>query len=268
MKKSERKTRLGDLLVKRGAITPAQLKLAVHEQRRLRLLVGDAVYDDDKSLSLGHILCDMGFIDQKLLTKTLKRQARLRKLAIVFAILAPLLSPFQAFAAKVSASSDDVITEQVITGSGWQNMIDTDDVTAAPEPAPAPAPDPEPAPEPTPESAPETAPEPAPAPGPEPAPEPGPGPEPDVNVASLSLSWSIPDSRESGEDLALYDIGGYEILFKKEGESLFTSEIINDAQVTEHQLFNLEPGAYEVQLASFDNEGLYSRYSTLHIVVN
>ena len=231
MSKSIKRTLLGDLLVQRGAITPSQLKQAIHEQRRLRRLYEDSVGIDPEKLALGNILCDLGFIDKKLLKTTLKRQRKIRKAAVSLALITPLLSPLPALAVKDTTSNKNV-TQQVVAGTGWKN------VDAGTDPGDTTSDDTDPG-------------------------DVGSG----GTAPSISVSWLIPDSRESGEALELYDIAGYEILYKAEAESLFTSEIINDPQITEYQIKGLQPGNYEIKIASIDVDGLYSRYETIPVVV-
>ncbi len=80
-------------------------------------------------------------------------------------------------------------------------------------------------------------------------------------LSSVKLSWTIPDSRENGEPLQLYEIGGYEILFKKAGDLLYYSETITDASTSEYIVGELEPGDYEFKIAAFDIDGLLSSYT-------
>ena len=115
--------------------------------------------------------------------------------------------------------------------------------------ATTPAPQPEPTPEPTPE------------PQPEPAPEPQPEPEPAPAVHSVSLSWDIPDSRENGSSLEVYEIGGYEIQYKLTDDSSYTSIIINDAQTDSYEVANLAAGTYEFKVATFDTDNVYSNFT-------
>ncbi len=91
--------------------------------------------------------------------------------------------------------------------------------------------------------------------------------EAEVSVASLTLSWSVPSFRENGETLELYEINGYEILFKKVGEPLYYSENITDAQTTELVLSGLNSGDYEFKIAAIDSEGLYSSYAVATVFV-
>jgi len=85
---------------------------------------------------------------------------------------------------------------------------------------------------------------------------------------SISVSWSMPDSRENGDMLYSYEIGGYEILYKLQGDALYTSEIIEDSQITSIDIDNLIAGDYEVKIASFDTDNLMSEYQTVSVSIN
>ena len=84
---------------------------------------------------------------------------------------------------------------------------------------------------------------------------------------SVKLSWNIPEKDQYGRQLEIYDIDGYEVLYKKEGDMLFNSVIIDDAQTTDYRLKNLEAGKYEIMLASYGGDDHYSTYSSMKVTV-
>ena len=218
MIKQSNKQRLGDLLIERNAITQEQLTLAIEEQSRLRQLAETTGQPVQGAIAIGEILCEMGFINHKILKKTLNRQRRLRQAAMILALMAPLLSPLHAFAAKDKISSDDTASHQSYDSKIWQ----------------------------------------------------GEGKRPGSDIKkekSVKLSWNIPEKDQYGRQLEIYDIDGYEVLYKKEGDMLFNSVIIDDAQATDYRLKNLEPGKYEIMLASFGGDDHYSTYSTMKVTV-
>ena len=90
---------------------------------------------------------------------------------------------------------------------------------------------------------------------------------PNAASKSISVSWSIPDSRENGDMLYAYEIGGYEILYKKDDETLYTSEIIEDSLITSFNINDLSVGDYEVKIASFDTDNLLSEYQTVSVSI-
>jgi len=85
---------------------------------------------------------------------------------------------------------------------------------------------------------------------------------------SINISWSMPGSRENGDTLFSYEIGGYEVLYKKLDEALYTSEIITDSQQLSVNIENLTAGQYEIKIASYDTENLMSDYQTVTVSVN
>jgi len=119
---------------------------------------------------------------------------------------------------------------------------------------------------------PATAEVPAPAPTPTATPtrtsEPAPATVPTLTARSISVSWSIPDSRENGDTLYSYEIGGYEILYKRDDEALYTSEIIANSQTTSIDIPDLLAGEYLVKIASFDTDNLLSEYQTVTVLLN
>ncbi len=99
MFKKKELTRLGDILVSKGLISPAQLDLAIQEQsRRKRLL--DTSDPNAKVAPIGEILIELGFIDQLQLKRGLNWQQRLRHASIAMALCAP----FMMFAPSAAAS--------------------------------------------------------------------------------------------------------------------------------------------------------------------
>lgn len=99
MFKKKELTRLGDILVSKGLISPAQLDLAIQEQsRRKRLL--DPSDPSAKVAPIGEILIELGFIDQLQLKRGLNWQQRLRHASIAMALCAP----FMMFAPSAAAS--------------------------------------------------------------------------------------------------------------------------------------------------------------------
>ncbi len=81
-------------------------------------------------------------------------------------------------------------------------------------------------------------------------------------VPMVSLSWSIPATREDGTYLPVYEIGGYEVRYSKNQETDVTVIRINDPQTTDWTMENLAPGLYEFSIATIDSEGVYSDFST------
>lgn len=78
---------------------------------------------------------------------------------------------------------------------------------------------------------------------------------------SVTISWDIPNERESGEDLLLSEIGGYEIAYKRTVDDSYTIRIITDQNQQQESLEDLPAGHYEFLIAAFDSLGIYSDYS-------
>ncbi|EQC45989.1 fibronectin type III domain-containing protein [Bacteriovorax sp. Seq25_V] len=81
---------------------------------------------------------------------------------------------------------------------------------------------------------------------------------------SIKLSWDAPVERENGDRLYAYEIGGYEIVWQKEGETQWNSIVLYDDQsymLEEHTIPELTPGTYFFAIACFDIDGLYSRFT-------
>lgn len=75
------------------------------------------------------------------------------------------------------------------------------------------------------------------------------------------VEWDIPTTRENGEELLLSEIGGYELLYRKQGDALEPAIVITDQTQDSFELEGLPAGRYEVRVAAFDTDGLYSDYS-------
>jgi len=78
---------------------------------------------------------------------------------------------------------------------------------------------------------------------------------------SAIVEWDIPDTRENGEALDLSEIGGYELIYRKVDELLKPAIIITDQTRDRYELTGLSAGRYEVRIAAFDTDGLYSDFS-------
>ncbi len=137
----------------------------------------------------------------------------------------------------------------------------TPEPTATPVPTATPTPSATPAPTATPTPLPTSAPTPLPTATPTPTTTPVPTATPAPGTTSALIEWDIPTTRENGIDLPLSEIGGYEINYKKSGDSAYQTIIITNQNQSEYELTDLEAGEYEVSVATFDSEGLYSDFS-------
>ena len=78
---------------------------------------------------------------------------------------------------------------------------------------------------------------------------------------SATVEWDIPQTRENGEAMSLGEIGGYEILYRNVQQPSYTSIVIEDHTADNYVIRDLSPGEYEVMVAAFDTDGLFSDYS-------
>lgn len=78
---------------------------------------------------------------------------------------------------------------------------------------------------------------------------------------SINLNWAIPDARENGKRLELYEIGGYEIQYKLTDDSVYTSIVIDNNSAQSYEITNLIAGNYEIRMASFDTAETYSNFT-------
>ena len=94
-------------------------------------------------------------------------------------------------------------------------------------------------------------------------PTPEPTPEPAPVARDVELSWFIPDAREDGSKLEVYEIGGYVIYIADNSTAIEQGQVfdIADAQTTTYTLYSLPQGQYKVAIGSYDNDGLYSQLS-------
>ncbi len=81
-------------------------------------------------------------------------------------------------------------------------------------------------------------------------------------LLSTTLNWIIPTQRENGSVLDVSEIDGYEILYKKVGDEINYSLMIDDASVSTYVLEDLAAGEYEFKIASYDTNGVYSDFSS------
>jgi hypothetical protein len=78
-------------------------------------------------------------------------------------------------------------------------------------------------------------------------------------AGSVAITWTAPDKRENGDPIYIEELGGYEIRYKKVGDSKYTYISINDPW-TQNYKFDWLEGDYTFQIAAFDKEGIYSPF--------
>ena len=75
---------------------------------------------------------------------------------------------------------------------------------------------------------------------------------------SAKITWNHPNQRENGQFLELYEIGGYEIRYRKLTDSRYTYIVINSNKITEYT--HADATDTEFEIAVFDTNGVYSRF--------
>ena len=80
-------------------------------------------------------------------------------------------------------------------------------------------------------------------------------------VKSIALSWDIPQEREDGTALEIYEIEGYVIAYGTDADNLDQQVTVQGASVQEAILDNLNSGTYYFAIATVDSDGAQGAYS-------
>ncbi len=240
MPRSHRETRLGNLLLEKGVITFDQLTEALEVQRRRTRGYVEGIHPQ---CQLGEVLVTLGYVKPGEISHFLKKQSFLRKVAMTFAIAAPLLSisaPSVALKKPVLERPASVAEfHQAGESSDSQrrpgkilNFAVSDKGNKRSGPAMEEA------------SA--------------------------IQVSDsytvdgygiIRLDWIVPTMRDDGVELNSQDIGGYCLSYKREGESRISSLFINNPRRSHCEIVGLAPGEYKFYLAAFDTQGEFGHYS-------
>jgi hypothetical protein len=251
-------TRLGDLLVERGTLTRHQLMRAIETQQE-RLFKAQHDEDDDSNKELGEILIELGFINRSQLDSGLTWQRKLRKTTLVMAFIAPLLTAACGGGASGSTnnnsntqsnavSSQSIESPETTPKPGTQSSSSSSQQSLSSS-APAAVTSSSAAVSSAASSQSSSTAEVA-----EPS---GPLDGPAV------IYWSIPTQRENGDHLDIRDIGGYELRYKLKSAEDFTTVNI-DSGFTDTYYFDYLQGDYEFEIATYDVDGLYSKFVSIH----
>lgn len=84
-------------------------------------------------------------------------------------------------------------------------------------------------------------------------------------LLSAEVDWTIPTTRENGDELLLSEIGGYHILYRRTDEMQYTEVVITDQTMSNYIVQSLEAGEYEFLITSFDTDNQFSAYSTPYV---
>lgn len=80
-------------------------------------------------------------------------------------------------------------------------------------------------------------------------------------TSSIELSWDIPQAREDGSALDLYEINGYVIAYGTDQNDLSNQVTVDGASVQSKIVENLVNGTYYFAIATVDSDGVQGAYS-------
>lgn len=78
-------------------------------------------------------------------------------------------------------------------------------------------------------------------------------------TGAFEICWATPNKRENGDDLDITELGGYEVRYKKSGESAYTYMSLNDPLINSCLIHSLQ-GDYIFQISAYDKNGIYSSF--------
>ncbi|MFV1873213.1 MAG: Ig and FN3 domain-containing protein [Oleiphilus sp.] len=84
-----------------------------------------------------------------------------------------------------------------------------------------------------------------------------------VVASSIELTWDVPQAREDGSELPLYEINGYVIAYGTSQNDLTSQVAIDGASSTSTTLENLSSGTYFFSIATIDSDGVQGAYSSV-----
>lgn len=251
MTDEHKSTRLGDLLVERGAITRNQLLLAIELQQTRRQQAIQLNTPDSYKQELGEILIELGFINRKELVSSLSWQKRLRKTTAVMVFIAPLLTAACGGGGGGSSGMNNVqsqtLSSQTVT---LDSGADKPTVSSASSLATVSS------------SSSSLSSVIAPVSSSFSSQSSSSATSDAIAVTvngPVQIYWSAPHQRENGAFLDITELGGYELRYKRKSDTRYTSIIINDIYTDAYYFDNLE-GEYEFQIAAYDMNGLYSPF--------
>ena len=82
-------------------------------------------------------------------------------------------------------------------------------------------------------------------------------------LSKIELTWDIPEQREDGSELPLYEINGYVIAYGTSEAELTNQLVVEGASTTSTVLDNLNSGTYYFSIATVDSDGVQGAYSNV-----
>jgi len=260
--------RLGDLLLEKGLISPAQLRHAI-ELQKIRLVSRAELSTPSTKYELGEILIELGFISRNQLVTNLSWQRRLKATTAMMVFVAPLLTAACGGGAGASASGSNgnqqnSVAAQVVPSTS-ENVVSSSSssmpssissmsasvvsskssssVSSAPAVVPKSS-----------SSISSAASQAKSSTSSSTA-----SSQVDIINGPVQIYWTIPNTRENGDYLDITEIGGYALRYKLKSEAAFKTVLITDGFIDAYY-FDYLTGDYQFEMATFDRDGVYSRF--------
>ena len=88
-------------------------------------------------------------------------------------------------------------------------------------------------------------------------------------VRTLSLTWSMPATRENGDLLSPSEVSGYQIYYTLESTGESNVVDVYGANNVNYQILDLQPGLYSLAMTTVDVSGLISELSdSFQVTIN
>lgn len=81
-----------------------------------------------------------------------------------------------------------------------------------------------------------------------------------IGPKELYFEWEPPKERENGQMLRIEEVGGYELRYRKVGDTHFTAKVIEGSYKDQGALQLPSAGTYQFEIAAYDTNGLYSEF--------
>jgi len=87
--------------------------------------------------------------------------------------------------------------------------------------------------------------------------------EPEPVLGAALVTWSTPDTREDGSQLANTELAGFKIKYGTTQSILENEIIISDSSITSHNITDLVPGTHYFVVTAYDTDGVESEASNM-----
>ena len=79
---------------------------------------------------------------------------------------------------------------------------------------------------------------------------------------TVVLYWNAPTEREDGETLESAELGGFVVRYRKSASDAGYTSVLLGTDVHQHTIDLPDSDEYEIQVAAFDTDGVYSSFVT------